>query len=79
MGIIGKEIVVSDAEFSVATSKLAATLLEGRAMLTVFCGKDAGADEQSKLEAFVAETRPDAEIYFLDGGQDVYPFIFVAE
>ena len=79
MGIIGKEIVVSDADFTTATSKLAATLLEGRAMLTVFCGKDASEDEQSKLEAFVAETRPDAEIYFLDGGQDVYPFIFVAE
>ncbi len=79
MGIIGKEIVVSEADSIAAVTKLASTLLDGRAMLTVFTGKDATEEEKSALEAHVAEKHPDAEIYFLDGGQDVYPYIFVAE
>ena len=79
MGIIGKEIVVSEADSLAAVTKLASTLLDGRAMLTVFTGTDATEDEKQALEAHVAENHPDAEIYFLDGGQDVYPYIFVAE
>lgn len=79
MGIIDKEIVASESDPTVAVTKLASALLEERYMLTVFCGKDATDEQKSTLEAFVNETRPDAEIYFLDGGQDVYPYIFVAE
>ncbi len=79
MGIIDKEIVVSEADSTTAVTKLASTLLDGRFMLTVFVGKDAKEEEKSALEKHVAENHPDAEIYFLDGGQDVYPYIFVAE
>ena len=48
-------------------------------MLTVFCGKDAAETERVSLEAALHEAHPDLEIYLIDGGQDVYPFIFVAE
>jgi dihydroxyacetone kinase-like predicted kinase len=48
-------------------------------MLTVFVGADATEEERAELEAFVAEKYPDDEIYFINGGQDIYPFIFVAE
>ena len=34
---------------------------------------------QAALEAKIAEICPDAEVYFIDGGQEIYPFIFVAE
>ena len=79
MGIIGKEIVVSEPEGTLAVKKLASILLDGRNMLTVFTGKDAGDEEKAALEAHVRENCPNAEIYFLDGGQEIYPFIFVAE
>ena len=79
MGIIGKEIITSEADPTAAVTKLASALLDGRFMLTVFCGKDATDEEKAALEEYVATTHPDAEVYFLDGGQEVYPYIFVAE
>ena len=36
-------------------------------------------EERAELEAFINEKYPDDEIYFINGGQDIYPFIFVAE
>ncbi len=79
MGIIDKEIVVSSADPTEAVKALAGRMLDGRYMLTAFVGKDASDEERAALETYVAESFPDAELYLLDGGQEVYPFIFVAE
>ena len=81
IGIIEKEIVVSDASKMTATHYLAAKLLEipGKFMLTVFCGKDSTTEEQEELQAFLAAHYSGAEVYFIDGGQEIYPYIFVAE
>ncbi len=79
MGIIDKEIVVSDADSREAVKKLTSRLLDGRFMLTAFCGKDATEDEKTALAQHIEANHPDTEIYFVDGGQDIYPFIFVAE
>ena len=81
IGIINKEIVVSEADRAAAAHALVSKLLEDESkfMLTVFRGKDATEEEQAELEAYLAEKHPDAEVYFIDGGQDIYPFIFVAE
>ena len=81
IGIIDKEIVVSEKSREEATNKLASMLLElpEKFMLTVFKGVDASEDEQNALETYLNEKYPDAEVYFIDGGQDIYPFIFVAE
>ena len=81
IGIVDKEIVVSEGERFEAVKKLASILLdkEDKFMLTVFNGKDYNADECTALSEFLAEKYPSAEIYFVDGGQEVYPYIFVAE
>ena len=81
IGIINKEIVVADADATVATHKLASMLLniEDKFMLTVFSGADATAEMREELSAYLAEAHPDAEVYFIDGEQPVYPFIFAAE
>ena len=81
IGIVDKEIVVSEGERFEAVKKLASILLdkEDKFMLTVFNGKDYNADECTALSDFLAEKYPSAEIYFVDGGQEVYPYIFVAE
>ena len=52
---------------------------EERFMLTVFRGKDATEEDQAALTAYIEENHPDVEVYIIDGGQDIYPFIFVAE
>ena len=81
IGIIDKEIVLSDPDRKIASGKLASMLLgmPDKFMLTVFCGADATADERDALEVYLKENNPDAEIYFIDGGQEIYPYIFVAE
>jgi dihydroxyacetone kinase-like predicted kinase len=48
-------------------------------MLTVFSGKDATDEDRVALTRNLEESCPSAEIYFIEGGQDIYPFIFVAE
>ena len=35
--------------------------------------------ESAKEKIKAACECPDAEVYFIDGGQDIYPYIFVAE
>ncbi len=79
IGIVNKEIVVSHPDRLSAAAALAEKLLDGKFMLTVFTGKDADAEEQEKLQAEIAKKNPDAEVYFIDGGQEIYPYIFVAE
>ena len=80
IGIIGKEIVLSNPEQHAAALELAGKILEGdKFMLTVFCGKDATPEQQAALQADIQKTYPAIEAYFIDGGQDIYPFIFVAE
>ncbi|MBE6708884.1 MAG: DAK2 domain-containing protein [Ruminococcaceae bacterium] len=81
IGVIEKEIVLSEAERIDAAIKMAEKLMADpdKFMLTVFRGTDATDEDQAVLEARIAESCPDAEVYFIDGGQDIYPFIFVAE
>jgi len=81
IGIIGKDIVVSKAERMEAVKVLASMLLElpEKFMLTVFCGEDSSESEQNELTAYISENYPDAELYYIDGGQEIYPYIFVAE
>ena len=81
IGIVNKEIVVSNADRITATLALVDKLLgDGdKFMLTAFTGKDANTEEQEQLQAAIAEKHPDAEVYFMEGGQDIYPYIFVAE
>ena len=48
-------------------------------MLTVIAGKDTTEEEKEILRQCIEENCPGAEIYFIDGGQEIYPYIFVAE
>ena len=81
IGIIDKEIVVSNADFASATNELADKLLsfDGKFMLTVFTGADGTEDDCRDLKNYLDEAHPDAEVYFIKGDQQTYPFIFAAE
>ena len=81
IGIIDKKIVLSESKRSAAAKQLADKLLAlpEKFMLTVFCGKDATEEERAALNEAITADHSDAELYFIDGGQDIYPFIFVAE
>ena len=81
IGIIEKEIVISETDKTSASHHLASMLLEmpEKFMLTVFCGKDASEEERNELQQYLSEKHPSSEVYFIDGGQDIYPYIFIAE
>ena len=81
IGIIDKDIVISESDRLEAVKKLASKLLDipGKFMLTVFQGVDATTEETLALENYVRVNYPNDEVYFIDGGQDIYPYIFVAE
>ena len=52
---------------------------EEKFMLTVFTGADAPNDVTEELTAYLSNKHSDKEVYFIEGGQDIYPYIFVAE
>lgn len=81
MGIIAKEIVISGPDKMVSTYGLIDIMLadENKFMITVFYGKDATSEEREQLESYMQKTYPHVEAYFTDGGQEIYPFLFVAE
>ncbi|MBQ8174531.1 MAG: DAK2 domain-containing protein [Clostridia bacterium] len=81
IGIIEKEIVVSEANRRAAVLALADRMLAmpDKFMLTVFCGLDADEEERAELEEELKKEHSDAEIYFIDGGQEIYPYLVVCE
>ena len=80
IGFIGKEIIVSDANMENTAIALAKEMLtDDKFMLTVFFGKDATAENKALLQKDLAEKFPDKEIYYVEGEQDIYPYIYIAE
>ncbi len=81
IGYVGKKIITSKPSKNIAALELAKHIFaEGdRYMLTVFCGLDADESDREELSALLSEHLPDVEVYFVDGGQDIHPYIFTAE
>lgn len=80
IGFIGKKMLVSDPDCISACKAVLPNLgLDEKYALTVFAGADATKEQNAELEEYVYENYPDVEIYIVDGGQDIYNYIFVAE
>lgn len=81
IGIIGKEVVAVSADCDAAARELVDYVLANpdAFLLTVFKGKDVTEEQAQALEAYCTEKYPDIEVYFLDGGQEIYPYIMTAE
>ena len=81
MGIINKEIIISGPDKMASTYGLIDTMLAdgSKFMMTTFYGKDATDEERNQLEEYMSTNHPTVEAYFIDGGQEIYPFLFVVE
>ncbi len=82
IGFVGKEMLVSRKELTEAAEELLVKMGLDTGdvyMVTAFTGSDAPADAVDALQSFMEENYPDVEFYTVDGGQEVYPFIFVVE
>ncbi len=82
IGFIGKQMLVSKPGLVDAACALLDKIFNGnddKFMLTAFCGSEATGADCAAIESYMSENYPDIEVYLAEGGQDVYPFIFVAE
>ena len=81
IGFIGKRMITSKPSLADAAKALIDEVLASgeKFMLTAFCGSELPEDDKAALEEYLAGRYADVECYFLDGGQDVYPLIFIAE
>ena len=81
IGFVGKQMLVSRASMTDTACGLLDKMFEDedKFMLTVFVGADASEQDCAVIESYASENFPDVEVYLAEGGQDVYPFIFVAE
>ncbi|MBQ7715226.1 MAG: DAK2 domain-containing protein [Clostridia bacterium] len=80
IGILGKTMLTAKEDrLSACKESLSGLSLEDKFALTVFTGSGASATDTEKIEEYVGEEYPGVELYTVDGGQDVYDYIFVAE
>jgi len=82
IGFMGKEMLVSCKNLRDAARELLIKMGLDTGdvyMVTAFTGSDASAEEIDALQSFMEENYPDVEFYTVEGGQEVYPFIFVVE
>ncbi|MBQ8341402.1 MAG: hypothetical protein IJY22_03370, partial [Clostridia bacterium] len=80
IGFAGKEMLADATTVPEAACQLLSRLdMTDREVLIAICGKDATAADMDAVRSFVAETFPGIELFEIDGGQDVYHFIFVLE
>jgi dihydroxyacetone kinase-like predicted kinase len=81
IGFVGKRMLVSEPELTAATVALCDKMLEDgdKFMLSIFTGKAATEQDTATIEAQLKATHGDVEVYFIEGSQDVYPYIIIAE
>ena len=81
IAFVDKEMVTSRANKEAAAMDLIDAMLSvpDKFMITGFFGKDATEFERESIRQYIEENHPDAEAYYVDGGQDVYPYIFICE
>ena len=80
IGFVGKEMMVSRRNKVDAAKELIERMAQDEIyLITAFLGKDADPSDIEELENWLGDQYPDVEFYTVDGGQDVYPFIFVVE
>lgn len=80
IGFIDKTMLTSDPDRASACREVIAHLgLEEKYALTIFAGAASSDSENEALEDYIHENYPDVEVYIVDGGQEVYDYIFIAE
>lgn len=81
IGYIGKEIVCCDETCTLAALNLAKKMFDGteKYILTVFCKESMESADSIKLKELLEKELDGVEVYFADGGQEIYPYILLAE
>ena len=79
LGAIDKNIVAKGKDSIECSVKICKKLITGRYMLTIFKGEDAKDEDLSAIERRIKKFCPDADVYTIDSGQEIFEYIFLAE
>ncbi len=81
MGLEGDTVYASTDSPLTAATELFKRLpfMDEKQVVTAFYGKDVPEEEIAELESFFSEEYPLLEVGFIEGGQDVYRYIFAIE
>lgn len=80
IGFVGHDMLADDTTVDGAARQLLSAIdMSDKSVIIAICGKDASAADMDSVRAFVKATYPDTELFEIDGGQDIYHFIFVIE
>ena len=80
IGFAGKEMLSDATTVTGAACDLLSKLdMTDREVLIAICGKDTTSADMDEVRDYVQKNFPSLELYEIDGGQDIYHFIFVLE
>ncbi|MBQ7227308.1 MAG: DAK2 domain-containing protein [Clostridia bacterium] len=79
MGFADKVMYVSEPTRLKAACGLVGKIAGDKNYLIAVFGQDLSDSEKSGLTAFIAENYPSLEFYEIEGGQDVYDYIFICQ
>ena len=80
IGFVDKDILVTDADREkVLSHLLEKTGAKDKNFIIVFFGRDVDEAERAVTEQNIKKAYPEAEVYGLDGGQEIYDYIIVLQ
>ena len=80
IGFVGHDMLADDTTVDGAARQLLGAIdMSDKSVIIAICGKDASATDMDSVRTFVKETYPNTELFEIEGGQDIYHFIFVIE
>ena len=80
IGFVGKEMLADAKTVSGAACDLLGAIdMAEREVIIAICGKDTAASDMETVRLFIRQRYPTVELFEIDGGQDIYNFIFVIE
>ena len=80
IGFVGKELLAANgSRFATACESIDAINLSRYDFCILIRGKDAAEEEAGRIEAYIHSHYRGKEVYTINGGQDVYDYILIAE
>ena len=80
VGFSGKDMLCDNADRLAAADELLTKLdAVNKGILVAFYGNGLPANERESFESLIADKYPEIEFYGVDGGQEVYDYVFVLE
>lgn len=80
IGFVGKEMLsINQSRFVTVCESIDALNFSKFDFGILICGKDATEEEARRIEAYIRDRYKNQELYIINGGQDVYDYMMIAE